>query len=817
MALRVESYHISLDVDFQGKKYAGKEIIKITGGDSRIELDCVNLDVVAVSENGKKVSFTNDRTSKILRVEGNQEESRELEIAFSASVSNTLKGFYLARNTNGVDMLTTQLESTGARSTFPSFDRPDLKAEFLLELIIDKNLDAVSNMPVESIEELPGERKKIRFGKTPRMSTYLLYFGIGKFSRTTEESEGVSYTVIVLEGNLSQLEFPIDIAKKCVKYFSDYFQINYMLPKLDLIAVPQFSAGAMENWGAMTFREILLLVTASTSFLQKRRIAAVIAHEIAHQWFGDLVTLRWWNDTWLNESFATFLMYGTIDRLYPKLFTTELFFNVRYEGALLGDSLLSSHPIVVEVSDPDSISEIFDEISYGKGASVLRMFESFLGEETFRNGVHNYLVAHSYENAESADLWNELGKASGKDVSGMMSDWVDRMGYPVVTVKMDRNRAHFTQERFTINGNKGDEIWPVPLFLRDASGPRVHLMEERTADIVVSESYHSGAGSEHGNGEQQPEEEKLVLNAGRLGFYRVHYDEPIALTIKRADAMSEEERWGTILDYFAFLISGRMDFESYLSIAESAIAWKQKMPIQLVADQLSQVLSITPESEKVRKFATYFLRKSLGIARERSAEDERFLELEGIISSRLAMIDREYALEVSAKFDKFEEVKPELRLGVAMGYAITSNSIDAMLRALGEMKTDEDRVKIISAMGWVSGKPAMDKVRQEIQNGKVKKQDMPSYYVQAAMNPANRDAFFEMFPEIVRNVQTVFSGGRTCSAMIESVFPVIGSSRESEARLLADRIRIPGVERGVAKALEYLTAYSGLREKVLKI
>ena len=792
-SMEVISYRISLDIDFENKQNSGRETIEFVSGTNELKIDCVGITVSSVRENGIEVDFSMDESGTTLVVNGRAKGRRELQIEFHAEVSKTLRGFYLAKSIDGDEMLTTQFEATGARTAFPCFDRPDLKAEFLIELIIRSDLEAISNMFSEGEEQVAEGRKKVVFGKTPRMSTYLLYFAVGRFSRLEDSDGKVKYSLISQASNPPTSSYPIEIAKKCVKYYNQYFGIDYVMPKMDLIAIPQFAAGAMENWGAITFREVEILTSSSTSSRVRKRVAETVAHEITHQWFGNLVTMKWWNDLWLNESFATFMSYKAINDLYPPWKSLEYFYQLRYGPAMLGDSLHSSHPIDVEVTDPETISQIFDEISYGKGSSILRMFESYVGEDSFRDGISGYLKNHSFGNAEGRELWEELEKSSGKKVAETMKAWITKVGYPLITIRRNGDNVKLSQERFLLNGIS-HETWPVPVDILDADGPRTILMTERETEIKA-----------HGY---------MVVNPSRKGFYRVLYDEDVESLINRMGKMSEEEQWGMMMDYFALLLSGRIELDVYLSLADSVLGSRNKMPIQAVADQISLMHSISAGESRIGDFALRFLKGAMEIAREKSEKDERFLELEGVLSSRLAIIDRNYAGKISGEFARFVELKPDLRLGVAMAFALTENRLDIMMDTMKMLKADEDRIKVISAMGWLKGEGTIEKVTGYIMEGRIKKQDMISYYLQAAMNPANREEIFGKFPGIVKMAQEIFAGGINASKLVEAVLPVIGASRRDDAVRMADVIKKPGVEKGVMKGLELLEVYSRLYSRI---
>ena len=359
--MRTEKYSIYLNIDFQKLEYSGQESITISGDNEKFFLNSVNIEILEISSQGHKINFSIDEKNETVNTEHTVKGTETVEVKFRAKVSESLMGLYVAKYGNE-HMLTTQFESTGARQAFPCIDNPLHKAVFSLSLEIDSDLDAISNMPPARTDG-KGGRKVVVFQDTPRMSTYLLYIGVGKFESLSRKIRGIDAYLTAPKGRLRSTDFPLVEADHVIAKYEDYYAIKYALPKLHLISVPEFGAGAMENWGAITFREIVILVSEKTSASVKQRVSEVVAHELAHQWFGDLVTMEWWNDLWLNESFATFMSFKMVDELHPDWYMWANFFMTETAGALSGDSLKNSHPIEAEVRTPDEVAQIFEEIS----------------------------------------------------------------------------------------------------------------------------------------------------------------------------------------------------------------------------------------------------------------------------------------------------------------------------------------------------------------------------------------------------------------------------------------------------------------------
>ena len=413
-------YDITLKPDLERFTFDGSETIdiEVKSATRRIVLHAAELELHSVVLERDGVSREPEH------IETNEEEdtvafvfSEELEpgaarlaIEFTGQLNDKMHGFY--RSVYRLDgeeriMAVTQFEATDARRAFPCWDEPAQKAVFAVTLVVPLDRVAVSNMPPSAVETGDGGFKTVRFAETPVMSTYLLAFIVGEFDYVeTQTKEGVTVRVYTPVGRREQGRFALDVAARTLSFFHEYFDIAYPLPKMDLLAIPDFAAGAMENWGAVTYRETAILVDPEESSAGTRqRVAIVVAHELAHQWFGNLVTMEWWTHLWLNEGFASWIEFLAVDHLFPEWDMWTQFVYTDFGRALSLDGLKSSHPIEVEVRDPKQISEIFDGISYSKGASVIRMLRAYIGAEPFRRGLQRYLGRHQYANATTEDLW----------------------------------------------------------------------------------------------------------------------------------------------------------------------------------------------------------------------------------------------------------------------------------------------------------------------------------------------------------------------------------------------------------------------------
>ncbi|HVF69584.1 MAG TPA: M1 family metallopeptidase, partial [Xanthomonadales bacterium] len=420
-------YSITIHPDLPTFTFKGEEeiILDLKKPTKSITIHADELKISKVNYNGSligEVSFDKENETAIIKFP-NQLPAGEgkLFIEFTGTLNDKMRGFYRSKyDIDGKEhvMAVTQFESTDARRAFPCFDEPAKKAIFHINLIVPEDHTAISNAIESQVKEHSSGFKIVSFAPTPKMSTYLLAFIVGKFEHIEKKTaEGTLVRVFVTPGKKKQAEFSLDVAAETITFFSEYFKIPYPLPVMDLVAIPDFAAGAMENWGAITYRETALLVDpVHTATVNKQWVAIVIAHELAHQWFGNLVTMEWWTHLWLNEGFASYIEYLAVDHIFPEWDMWTQFVYMDHSRALELDGLENTHPIEVEVHNPTEISEIFDAVSYSKGSSIIRMLAEYLGEDIFRKGLQVYLKKHSYGNATTSDLWNALEKVSGKPV-----------------------------------------------------------------------------------------------------------------------------------------------------------------------------------------------------------------------------------------------------------------------------------------------------------------------------------------------------------------------------------------------------------------
>lgn len=482
-----------------------------------------------------------------------------LEIKFRGTLNDQMSGFYRSQYTDskGVKrfMATTQFEAIDARKCFPCWDEPARKATFVVTMIYPSNLTAISNMPPSSQETRADGKKKEIFMVTPKMSTYLLAFCVGEFEFvSTQTKSGVLARIFACPGNSARCNFALKCCIRALEFYDEFFGIPYPLPKMDMIAIPDFSAGAMENWGLVTYREVALLCDESTvSATQKHRICTVIAHELAHQWFGNLVTMEWWDDLWLNEGFANWMQTFCSDRLFPQWHIWESYVGMEQQRALQLDALRSSHPIQVPIKKAEEVEEVFNAISYCKGGSVVRMIYRVLGEKHFQEGLQLYFSRHKYSNTRTIDLWNAWKEVSGKPIDKMMSSWTEQMGFPVLEVLNDpfsTGQVELKQSWFLADGSKetGDDakVWFCPVIVATDKGEApVSFLEQKTGKVDCANL----AGASF-----------MKVNFGQHVPVRVLYPEPVfKRLVQNLKAIPAEDRIGLLSDTFATCKAGGAD------------------------------------------------------------------------------------------------------------------------------------------------------------------------------------------------------------------------------------------------------------------
>jgi puromycin-sensitive aminopeptidase len=487
-----------------------------------------------------------------------------LDISYTGRINDQLRGLYrsIYRDRDGIEhvIATSQCQSTDARRVFPCWDEPDLKATFETTMVVAAGLEALSNGAELARTELDDGRVRFEFSPTMKMSTYLLAFIVGPFEATEPVViRGTPIRIVVPRGNLHLTEVALENAVFCFEYLSDYYGIPYPGDKLDHIAIPDFAAGAMENVGLITYRDAyLVLDRAKASQGELQACLDVIGHEIAHQWFGNLVTMKWWEGAWLNEAFASFMELKATDSMKPEWKRWLAFNNLEIPWAMGTDQLVTTRPIEFEVNSPSEVDEMFDAITYGKGSAVLRMIEQFIGEEEFRTGVGNYLRKHEYANTVTSDLWEGLDGASDWPVGDIMNTWVYQRGFPQIDVRVVSEGIQLSQHRYLAIPDETDTtIWDVPVQLRGIVAGRPFEKKVLLTGDEMNVPFDGAV-------------DYVVANAGGHGFYRTRYsDDLFAALLDHLDTLDDIERYSLVSDTWAMVRSSQVPASDFLDLVRT--------------------------------------------------------------------------------------------------------------------------------------------------------------------------------------------------------------------------------------------------------
>lgn len=548
-------YDITLDINRLEKHYTGKITIQgfKVSDEKPIILHSHKLNITSVKLDNEVVPYKLQEDE--LTIEATLEAGEYMIfICFEGHISQSMLGMYLSKyidNGQTKELVSTQFESHFARRVFPCIDEPAAKATFDLTLTTEPDVTVLGNMPIKS-QTMTDERMTTEFQTTPKMSTYLLAWAYGHMQgKSARTKRGVDVSVYSTPAHsLEAVDHGLEVAVKTIDFFEQYYETDYPLPKCDLIALPDFSAGAMENWGLITFRESCLLAAEGTTQSAREYIATVIAHEIAHQWFGNLVTMKWWDNLWLNESFANVMMFIAIDKLYPEWNIWQSFLVSEVTSALERDQFADVQPIENAISHPDEINAAFDKgIVYAKGSRVLCMLESYIGTNAFRDGLKTYFSRHAYSNTTSSDLWQAFSDTSGHDIGDFMADWLSRPGYPVVTVKHEGESISLEQERFLIDHASSSDIWPVPV---NISGSH-DLLTTKSAELTNKQN-------------------SLIINPDAQGHFITRYETeqlPSLCQNLRAQTLDPVERGSIAEEYYLLAQAGYVSSNELIDVLES--------------------------------------------------------------------------------------------------------------------------------------------------------------------------------------------------------------------------------------------------------
>jgi tricorn protease interacting factor F2/3 len=737
-------------------------------------------------------------------------------IAFTGTYG-MVKGMYRSRYGNkGTEeyMITTQFEAADARAAFPCVDEPAAKATFDISIIHDQGLEAVSNTLPREISSLPNHQQQVTFETTPKMSTYPLYLGLGKYDTIQKKAGNVMVRIKTTPGKAEKLgHFALETAVKALQYYEKYFGIPYPLKKIDLLAIPDFESGAMENWGAITFREEALLIDpVNSSIADKQSVTQVISHELVHMWFGNLVTMQWWNDLWLNESFADGTAFDGMEITNPELDPWGVFLFRRASSAYSLDSLTTSHPINVDVKTPAEVRQIFDAISYSKGAMTLRMLQSMLGNKVYQQGIQKYLKKHQYGNAEGKDLWEALEEASGKPVGKMMDTWLNQMGMPVVDVQIKGTTLLLSQQKFTYLDNKDKTLWSIPLGITTNKGAVDALMEDKTMSIDLG---------------YEPEWAKI--NSGEKGFYRVRYDKTLLDKLKKvitSQKLDRFDRWGVHRDVAALYIANQISLEDYLSFVLSTYAQEDDfltlMDISSTLGMLRVLIGDTPALTSWKKrivewYASLLKRMGWG---EKKGEKETDKLLRSTVLLGLGRWgDSEVLTRAEKLFEKPESIDPNLkatvyRLVAWRGNQATYEKFLSMYReaerkmAAGERISPSESRNILLALSDFQEKKLIERTLAWGLTKEVRPQNRMFITSVASINPVGRHMVWPWIKENWKDMKSYATEYLlNFNSMLSGLAYLADTSVSDEVEQFFTKNPLPGTEREIMNLKERMQIY----------
>ncbi len=640
-----------------------------------------------------------------------------LRLEYQGRINNLMAGFYRSTymaNGEKKNIAVTQFQESDARRAFPCIDHPAAKATFDIEIECDSHLTVISNSAVKAETLMDKGKKRVTFEQTPRMSTYLVFFSIGEFELVEDKIDS-RVRVATLPGMREYGTYGMDFGRKSLAFSEDYYGIPYPLPKMDLIAIPDFAFGAMENWGAITFRENLLLHYPNvTSKSGEKRICEVIAHEIAHQWFGNLVTPSDWKYLWLNESFATLFGYGVVAHYYPEWEVWEQFIHDMTSSAMSRDSLHETYAIEIPAGDHVIINLSTAPIIYNKGGSILRQIQGYIGHESFRKGLRYYLEKHAYANAASHHLWEAFEHVSDKPINALMKSWVEQPGYPVIDVDREGENLKLTQKRFTCLPNDFNQNWLIPVsiefFSSSGSSETITLLmdgPETTVKTVTGTVAYK-------------------LNSRQMGFFRVRYKnrenlEELGRRITDK-TLCHEDRWGLQNDLFNHVKSGDASFRDYLDYLEYFKYEDNFLPLISIAENLSAAYHILDDQHKeiIRAFAMSWYETILLRIGYEPAPDES--QTTSILREQLVWDAVRYGSEkiVDKVLEKFsvlinggsihpDLMKSAMQVGAWMG---DEKTFEWFVQRYRESEIEHERTNILTALGCFKGPSQIELLHQ---------------------------------------------------------------------------------------------------------
>ncbi|RSI51076.1 M1 family metallopeptidase [Streptococcus sanguinis] len=773
-----EHYDLFLDLNRADKTFSGKVTITGEAKTSKISLHQKDLTVEAVEVAGQARPFTLDKDNEALYIELEAAGPVVMTITYTGKITDNMTGIYPSYYTvDGVkkEIISTQFESHFAREAFPSVDEPEAKATFDLALKFDQEEGelALSNMP-----EIDVENRKAtgvwKFETTPRMSSYLLAFAAGDMQGITAKTKnGTLVGVYATKAHpASNLEFALDIAVRCIEFYEEYYGVKYPIPQSLHVALPDFSAGAMENWGLVTYREIYLLVDENSTALSRQTVALVVAHELAHQWFGNLVTMKWWDDLWLNESFANMMEYVSVDAIEPSWKIFEDFQTSGAPYALKRDATDGVQSVHVEVKHPDEINTLFDgAIVYAKGSRLMHMLRRWLGDDAFRKGLGVYFEKHQYGNTIGRDLWDALSQATGRDVAAFMDAWLEQPGYPVVTAKVENDCLILTQKQFFIGEHeeKG-RLWPVPL-----NSNWQGLPDTLTTERLEIPNYAVLAAQNEG---------ALRLNTENTAHYITDYQgELLDALLNNLSSLDNISKLQIVQERRLLAESGKISYADLLPVISKLANETSYMVVSAVSqvlEGLNRFVDEGSQTEEDYKALLKVLSQSnfdrLGFEKQEGESDEDEMVRQLIVGNMIKADDETAKAQASQIFDRYRENLEKLPAAIRLQVLINqikhheSKELTKLYLELYVASNDGSFKNALStALSYTKNKETLDELLATWKDKfTVKPQDLSAWYARFLSRDFTQEAVWTWARENWDWIKSVLGGDMSFDSFVIS-------------------------------------------------
>ena len=809
-------YNLTLDLTrAEEKEFSGTVIISGNSTSESISLHSKGLTIQSATIDNQPADVSFGEFDELRLSQPNLKNGNHtIHIIFSGTITDAMHGLYPCYFTHdGIkkQLFATQFESHHAREVFPCVDEPAAKAEYDLTLITRPGITVLGNMPVKFQKE-NGDSLTTTFEKTPRMSSYLLAFVIGELHKKTARTKsGVEVNIWATPAqNENTLDFALDIATRSIDFYDEYFGVKYPLPKSDHVALPDFSSGAMENWGLITYRESCLLADPELTPESSRRfIATVIAHELSHQWFGNLVTMNWWNDLWLNESFANMMEYVAIDALQPDWHMWEDFATNEVTAALRRDSLDGVQSVQADVNHPDEISTLFDPaIVYAKGGRLLVMVRKLIGEEAFRAGLKSYFEKFAYKNTVGNDLWQELESASGQPIVNLMNTWISQPGLPVVSVSNSHDAAILSQERFFIGEHQpSDALWPIPLFANQPLDVKILDQKETTVSI----------------------EKPLQLNCGLSAHFITKYDESTReYLLKNITELPTLDKICILQDTTILARAGFENSASLLPLALSLKTETNEKVFGMAAGALTELRKFVDDNDTARdslkKISGEFARatfEELGWDEKAGESDDDRERRTTALSLMMYSEDEEVLNEAKTRFDnnKLEDLPTEIRaliISANVRHFETPEMIENLFVAYKNTPSNDLQNDIAIGLTSTKNPETAEKILTNIKDSNIiRPQDASRWFVYLIRTRENRQVAWNWLKENWAWVEDTFGEDKSYDDFIRYAATALLTTDELDdfRQFFEPMENIPALARTIKLGITEISARAELIER----